>query len=89
MSLSKTSGKQAVSKSSRVVHVAGHVKGENGNAHVSIAAVDNPATKVTALMDANSTVLTVNPKLDKVASEEKLNAKAESAKQMFSNYRNK
>jgi len=39
--------------------------------------------------ETNLIVLTVNPELDKAASSEKLNAKAVSAKQMFSNYRNK
>ncbi len=60
MSLSKTSEKQAASKSLGVLHMA-----------------------------ANLIVLTVNPKLDQAASAEKLNAKAESAKQMFADYRSK
>jgi len=49
----------------------------------------NPAAKAKAFTEANVIVLTVNPDLDNVASPEKLNAKAEAAKQMFANYRNK
>ncbi len=49
----------------------------------------NPAAKAKAFTESNVIVLTVNPDLDNVASPEKLNAKAEAAKQMFANYRNK
>jgi len=73
MSLLKASAKQAISKSSRAVHIGEALKAETS--HVYSA--------------ANVIVLTVNPQLDKAASGEKLNGKAESAKQMFSKYRNK
>ena len=97
MSLSKASGKQSTSKSSRAVRVVGAVKTETGGDHIySVAAnipyhtkLRNPAAKGKAFTEANLIVLTVNPELDKAASAEKLNAKAESAKQMFANYRNK
>lgn len=85
MSLSKISRKQAVSKNSATVRIGGSIKVETvGGSAYSIA-----TTKAAAFTEANSIVLRVNPKLDKIASAETLNAKAESAKEMFANYRNK
>jgi hypothetical protein len=97
MSLSKTSGKHTIATGSKAVRVGGTLKVETGRDHLySVAAnipynskLRNPATKVKSFSEPNLIVLTVNPKLDKAASTEKLNAKAESAKQMFANYRNK
>ena len=97
MSLSKVSRKRAISKSSVDVHFAGAVKAKTGSENTyNVAAnipyntkVRNPAAKAKVFTESNLIVLTVNPELDKAASEEKLNAKAESAKQMFSDYRNK
>ena len=73
MSLSKTSGNQAELKQTRAA------RPRSGNVVAKTAAFNN----------TNMIVLTVNPKLDEIASAENLNAKAESAKQMFANYRNK
>jgi hypothetical protein len=42
-----------------------------------------------AFTETSSIVVTINSKLCNITSSEKLNAKAESAKQMFANYRNK
>jgi len=89
MSLSKTSGKRAISKSSTAVGIGARVHVETGSSGVYSPAVNSPSTKVTAFTEVNSIVLTVNPELDKVISEERRNTKAESAKQMFANYRNK
>jgi hypothetical protein len=89
MSLSKTSGKRAISKSSTAVGIGARVNVETGSGGVYSLAVNNPATKVTGFTEVISIVLTVNPELDRVISEEELNSKAESAKQMFTNYRNK
>jgi hypothetical protein len=77
MSLSKTLGTQAVSKSAKAANIPYNSK------------LRNPTTKVKAFAETDLIILTVNPDLTKVTSTGKLNAKAESAKQMFANYRNK
>jgi len=77
MSLSKTLGKQAVSKSAKAANIPYNSK------------LRNSATKVKTFIETDLIVLTVNPELNKIAATGKLNAKAESAKQLFANYRNK
>jgi hypothetical protein len=97
MGLSKASRNQATSKHSRTAHVAGGVKVEAGSDHIyGITAntsynskLRNLNAKPKAFNEASLIVLTINPELDKVASPEKPNAKAEAAKQMFADYRNK
>ena len=97
MSLSKISGKRAISKSPGVVDVSRAIKAETGGDHFYGVTANipyntklrNSAVKVKALTEANLIVLTVNPQLDNASSSEKLNSKAASAKQMFANYRSK
>ena len=45
--------------------------------------------KTAVFNSSNGVVVTVNPKLDALISLENMNAKAQSAKEMFANYRNK
>jgi len=97
MSLSKASRKHTISKGSgTAVHVAGVLTAGTGGDFYGVAAnipcnkkLRNPAAQARPFTETNLVVLTVNPKLDKAASAEKLNAKAESAKKMFAAYRDK
>jgi hypothetical protein len=85
MSVSRTSKKPAVSKDSRVDYAlaAKKVKASIDDVNTNIHQLDG------STVDGSGIVVTVNTELDKVASARQPNAKVESAKQLFANYRNR
>ena len=90
LSLSKASDNRSTSKHSRTAEVktgAGHTYSATGTTPYN-SKLRKLADKAEIFGNSNVIVLTVNPKLDNVASAGKLNPKAEAAKQMFANYRN-